>query len=74
MDYDIRIQMRDTIFISHATPGDNEFTIWLTSHLQLLGYKVWIDKITLQGGEKFWQEIDQVIRNQAIIFQTNWFQ
>src|ERR1035438_9881489 len=60
--------MRDTIFISHATPEDNEFTIWLASRLQLLGYKVWIDRKGLLGGEKFWQEIDQIIRNQAAKF------
>jgi len=60
--------MRDTIFISHATPEDNEFTIWLASRLQLLGFKVWIDRKGLLGGEKFWQEIDQVIRNQSLKF------
>ena len=60
--------MRDTIFISHATPEDNDFTIWLASRLQLLGYKVWIDRKGLLGGEKFWQEIDQIIRNQAAKF------
>lgn len=58
-------QIRDTIFIGHATPEDNDFTIWLASRLQLLGYKVWIDKNALVGGEKFWEEIDQVIRNTA---------
>jgi hypothetical protein len=57
--------MRDTIFISHATPEDNDFTIWLASRLQLLGYKVWIDKSALVGGEKFWEEIDLTIRNKA---------
>lgn len=56
---------RDTIFISHATPEDNEFTIWLASRLQADGYKVWIDKQALLGGEKFWQEIDLTIRNKA---------
>ena len=60
--------VRDTIFISHATPEDNEFTIWLASRLQLLGYKVWIDRNGLLGGEKFWQDIDLVIRNQAVKF------
>lgn len=60
--------MRDTVFISHATPEDNNFTIWLASRLQLLGYKVWIDKSGLLGGEKFWEDIDQVIRNEAIKF------
>lgn len=58
--------MRDTIFISHATPEDNDFTIWLASRLRLLGYTVWIDKNGLLGGEKFWEEIDQTIRNKAI--------
>ena len=56
---------RDTIFISHATPEDNDFTIWLASRLTMLGYKVWIDKNALVGGEKFWEEIDQTIRNTA---------
>lgn len=60
--------MRETIFISHATPEDNEFTIWLASKLELLGYEVWIDKDALIGGEKFWEEIDSVIRNKAIKF------
>lgn len=36
---------RDTIFISHSTPQDNEFSIWIASRLELLGYKVWVDKM-----------------------------
>ncbi|HEY0744602.1 MAG TPA: toll/interleukin-1 receptor domain-containing protein [Chryseosolibacter sp.] len=58
--------MRDTIFISHATPEDNDFVIWLASRLKLLGYNIWVDKNALLGGEKFWEEIDQIIRNKAI--------
>jgi len=42
--------MRDTIFISHATPADNDFSIWIASRLEMLGYKVWIDK------EGYWVE------------------
>ena len=57
---------RETIFISHATPEDNDFTIWLASRLRMLGYEVWIDKTGLVGGEKFWEDIDNVIRNKAI--------
>jgi hypothetical protein len=73
---------RTTIFISHATPEDNDFAIWLASRLQLLGFKVWIDKNSLLGGEKFWEEIDNTIRNESIkfllvysknIFQNNEF-
>lgn len=57
--------MRDTLFISHATPEDNEFTIWIASRLELMGYKIWIDKEGLLGGERFWKEIDGVIRKRA---------
>ena len=59
---------RETIFISHATPEDNDFTIWLASRLKVMGYKVWIDKEGLLGGENFWKEIDGIIRNKAIKF------
>lgn len=59
---------RNVIFISHATPEDNDFTIWLASRLQAEGFEVWIDKQALVGGEKFWQEIDQVIRHKAVKF------
>lgn len=60
--------MRKIIFISHATPEDNDFAIWLASRLQLLGYEIWLDKTNLIGGEKFWSEIDQKIRNEAAKF------
>ena len=59
---------RNVIFISHATPEDNDFTIWLASRLQAEGFEVWIDKQALVGGEKFWQEIDHVIRHKAVKF------
>jgi hypothetical protein len=60
--------MRDTIFISHATPEDNDFTLWLASRLELLGYRVWIDKKELLGGEPFWDVIELAIKNRAIKF------
>lgn len=60
--------MRDIIFISHATPEDNEFTIWLASRLELMGYKVWIDKNELLGGEVFWQDIENAITKSAVKF------
>jgi hypothetical protein len=59
---------RDTLFISHATPEDNEFAIWLASRLEMLGYKIWIDKEKLLGGETFWQEIQNAIKNDTIKF------
>lgn len=56
---------RDTIFISHATPADNEFSIWLASRLEMLGYKTWIDKEGLLGGERFWATIQKAIQISA---------
>ncbi|HBO26291.1 toll/interleukin-1 receptor domain-containing protein [Culturomica sp.] len=57
---------RDVLFISHATPEDNEFAIWLASRLEMLGYKTWIDKNGLLGGEHFWLTIQNVIRDNTI--------
>jgi hypothetical protein len=58
--------IRDTLFISHATPEDNEFAIWIASRLEMLGYKTWIDREGLLGGERFWQTIQNIIKNAAI--------
>jgi hypothetical protein len=59
---------RDTLFISHATPEDNEFSIWLASRLEMLGYKIWLDKEKLLGGETFWLTIQNVIKNDTAKF------
>ena len=59
---------QDTIFISHATPGDNAFAVWLASRLSLAGYKVWCDREKLLGGEDFWQDIESAIRNDTVKF------
>lgn len=56
---------RSTIFISHATPDDNSFVQWLSSQLVLSGYEVWTDFERLEGGELFWDTIEDVIRNRA---------
>lgn len=61
------MQTRDTIFISHATPEDNEFAIWIASRLQMLGYNVWVDKNGLLGGERFWPTIQKVISTSSKI-------
>ena len=71
--------MRDSIFISHANPQDNEFTAWLNSRLQRLGYKTWCDLRGLKGGEKdFWLPIENEIRNNSfkylLVLSKNTFQ
>lgn len=58
--------MKDVIFISHATPSDNTFAVWLATKLELCGYKVWVDVNNLSPSVDFWNTIDQTIRTEAI--------
>lgn len=56
---------RDTIFISHARPDDDDLTRWLSGRLTARGYKIWADLERLVGGSPFWGEIEGTIRNRA---------
>jgi len=58
--------MRTTVFITHAAPEDNDFALWLSSKLATAGYRVWVDKQRLRGGDDFWGEIDRILRNNAL--------
>lgn len=60
--------MKEVVFISHATPNDNLFAIWLATKLELCGYKVWVDVNNLSPSVDFWNTIDNTIRNEAIKF------
>ena len=61
--------LRQTIFISHATPEDNLFTLWLASRLKsVLGYSVWCDLKNLKGGEDLWSKIEKIIREETVKF------
>lgn len=58
---------RDTIFIGHATPEDNEFTLWLQSKLQNEGYKCECDLSFLIGGEAdYWKNLQEILENKTI--------
>jgi len=59
-------QTRDTVFVTHAAPEDNDFALWLSSKLAIAGYRVWVDKQRLRGGDDFWSEIDRMLRNEAV--------
>lgn len=56
---------RDTIFISHANPADNDFTAWLGGRLAAMGYRTWADFERAPGGTKHWQKIQSAIRQNA---------
>ena len=60
--------MRDTIFVSHSNPEDNEFSLWLTLQLASQGYPVWCDLTRLLGGEDFWSDIEDAIRHRTVKF------
>jgi hypothetical protein len=59
-------QPRTTVFVTHAAPDDNEFALWLSSKLAMAGYRVWVDRRRLRGGADAWDEIDSVLRRDAI--------
>tara|TARA_R110002167_G_scaffold84789_2_gene230344 strand:+ start:773 stop:2131 length:1359 start_codon:yes stop_codon:yes gene_type:complete len=60
--------MRNKVFISHATPDDNDFTKWLALKLIGLGYDVWCDILFLDKGVDFWSNIEKVIREDTFKF------
>lgn len=60
--------MRNKVFISHATPDDNDFTKWLSLKLISLGYDVWCDILELQKGVDFWSSIEKEIRENTCKF------
>jgi TolB-like protein/Tfp pilus assembly protein PilF len=57
---------RDTIFISHATPDDNDFVRWLCAQLAGRGFVVWADLLQLKGGTPFWTSIEDVLRKRTV--------
>jgi hypothetical protein len=59
---------RNMIFVSHANPEDNEFARWITLQLANEGYPVWCDQTKLLGGEKFWEDIEDAIKNHTVKF------
>lgn len=60
--------MRDSIFISHANPEDNEFAQWLALQLAKQGFPVWCDLTKLLGGEDWWKDIQNILEEKTIKF------
>ena len=56
---------RDAIFISHANPEDNAFTVWLGARLTAAGYQVWADVLRLRGGQDWQRRLEGCLRNKA---------
>lgn len=56
---------REALFISHANPEDNAFSLWLGAKLAAMGYEVWADVMRLYGGADWQRELEQALRTRA---------
>ena len=59
------VQTRQALFISHASPEDNAFTLWLGAKLTALGYEVFADVLRLKGGDDWERILETAIRDRA---------
>lgn len=56
---------RPALFISHAAPEDNAFTLWLGAKLSAMGYEVWADVLRLRGGDDWQRKLEHALRHRA---------
>jgi hypothetical protein len=57
---------RTTIFLSKATPGDDEFALWLAPKLEAAGYTVFADILNLEAGDRWRSIITSTLQTRAI--------
>jgi len=57
---------RDVVFISKATPGDDEFVLWLAPRLEAAGYTIFADILCLDAGGRWRQQITATLQDRAI--------
>lgn len=57
---------RNILFITKATPEDDDFTLWLAPRLEEAGYEVFADILKLQGGERWRQTLTNTLHDRTI--------
>lgn len=57
---------RDIVFISKATPEDDEFVLWLAPRLEAGGYAVFADILTLEPGDRWRRQVTETLQNKAV--------
>lgn len=57
---------RTVLFISKATPGDDEFVLWLAPRLEAEGYEVFADILTIEPGARGRKEITDTLQKRGI--------
>lgn len=63
---DKNLVKRETVFISKATPGDDEFVLWLAPRLEAAGYTVFADILCLEPGDRWRKEVTGTLQNKSI--------
>lgn len=56
---------RKILFISKATPGDDEFALWLAPRLEAEGYSVFADILKLEPGSRWRKEITATLQDKS---------
>ena len=57
---------RDTVFLSKATPSDDQFALWLAPRLEAAGYKVFVDVQSLRAGDDWRRRLTETLRDRSI--------
>lgn len=57
---------RDVLFISKATPGDDEFALWLAPRLEAAGYTVFADILSLEPGDRWRKQVTGTLQDKAV--------
>jgi len=57
---------RSTVFISKATPEDDEFVLWLAPRLEAAGYTVFADILSLDPGGRWRKKVTGALQNESI--------
>src|ERR1700692_2608557 len=60
------IRTRHVVFISKATPGDDEFVLWLAPRLEAAGYTVFADILSLEPGDRWRKQVTGTLQNDAV--------
>jgi hypothetical protein len=61
-----KAQGRRTVFISKATPENDEFVLWIAPKLEAAGYTVFADILGLKPGDRWRKEVTQTLQNSAV--------
>lgn len=66
MTADSSSNSRSVVFISKATPADDEFALWLAPRLEAEGYTVFADVLSLEPGDRWRKEITTTLQTRAV--------